>query len=276
MTKKIRTTISVDTLERTLDSCNLEKVVDLKFKPSDLCILPNGLLGMTNYEQYGYITVYGNNFNIVSMVDQIDGKPIQPFGIATNGEDRIYITELITHSVIMTDLQFRLIKSFGTKGTTEVNEFTYPFGLSYSYNNLYVCDAMNKRLVKLSPNLEFVEAFKVDYYPWIVKVLGNTICIKTGDTNELNFYEASSFQIKAKYALDKGRIGLIDNGFYELNVEKKKVNVFNEDGNLTRSLDLKDPIKNYFSIGWDGCIGYFCNTLLISSNSLSKVLALSV
>ena len=84
-----------------------------------------------------------------------DGKMNLPFGICIT-HNRVLVTQCSGHCINMYELEGKLIKSVGSKGSGEA-QFNNPFGLSVSdrTNNIYVCDYSNNRVQVLTEDLKF-------------------------------------------------------------------------------------------------------------------------
>lgn len=250
------------------------EIHSLNIQPSELCILPDGSLCITNYsynEPKGSITLYNRDLNIIETINQIDNKPIKPFGMVLN-KDRLYISDLCSHSVIMTDFKFKKIKSFGSHGVG-TDQLDAPYGVDYANDFIYVCDNNNKRIVKLSSDLDFIGLFNLQYFPWLVKALKETLFVVSGRSTELCFYNIETFELKYKYDYYIGRISVFKSCFYHVNSNNKTVNVFDEDGKLIDSINI-NGMSDHVTYCWDGCMMQFHDDLLISCYQKSKLLTL--
>lgn len=271
----LETKVSKEIVEELVENGEMLRIIKLKYAPSDICLLPNGSLALTNYNDAN-ITIHDKNLDIIQTVNRIDGMKIIPFGMTTDGKDKIYITEYETYSIIMTDLDFKKLNSYSVKNTEETGQYAEFDGICYSDEFIYVCDYTNKRVIKLTSNLQFLESFKVDYKPWLVKALGNTLCVKSGDSSKLCFYDKKNFELKYKYDNGNGRVSVIESGFTETNITKRKMHIFDENGTLTDTLDFNKELKDSLINGWDGCIAYFNGMLLLTSKSQEKLLTMQI
>ena len=82
-------------------------------------------------------------------------KMSQPLGICTT-HNRVLVTQYNGHCITMYELEGKLIKSVGSKGSGEA-QFNYPNGLAVSdrTNNVYVCDYYNNRIQIFTEDLKF-------------------------------------------------------------------------------------------------------------------------
>ena len=82
-------------------------------------------------------------------------KMNKPLGICIT-HNRVLVTQYNGHCITMYELEGKLIKSVGSKGSGEA-QFNIPFGLAVSdrTNNVYVCDCSNNRIQIFTEDLKF-------------------------------------------------------------------------------------------------------------------------
>ena len=82
-------------------------------------------------------------------------KMTQPVGICIT-HNRVLVTQYNGHCITMYELEGKLIKSVGSKGSGEA-QFNCPHGLAVSdrTNNVYVCDLGNNRIQIFTEDLKF-------------------------------------------------------------------------------------------------------------------------
>ena len=82
-------------------------------------------------------------------------KMTQPVGICIT-HNRVLVTQFSGHCITMYELEGKLIKSVGSKGSGEA-QFNCPYGLAVSdrTNNVYVCDYNNNRVQIFTEDLKF-------------------------------------------------------------------------------------------------------------------------
>lgn len=249
---------------------NIE-ILDLDLHPIDLCVLPDNKILITNSYDNN-IVIYDEYFDFVKKVDKIDGKSFYPYGITTNNENRIYISDQSTHSIIMTDLELNKLKIFGNFGDSET-ELNIPLGICYSNCYLYICDHDNKRIQVLSHDLEFCKSLPLEYSPLTIEVIENTACVKTSNLG-IEFYDLkNNFTLKVRYNRDcNSRVSIIGENFYEVASFKNSLCVYNQDGSLIKEIEITSTQPYIKSSIWDAKIAYFNNYIIISCYHTRKLL----
>lgn len=213
--------------------------------------------------------------NLIKTIDEIDDDSIKPTGITTNGSSRIYLTDQSSHSVIMTDIEFNKIKSYGSFGEDDT-QFNRPFGVFHARNNVFVCDTDNKRLQILTADLDFIKSIKVEYHPWKIRIADKIACVSDGDETGCYFYELdefNNFTLKHNYQHGYSQISFINPYFIEVSC-KRMLYFYNLDGTLLREFSLSQLSEYICSSGWDGCMLVRNNYLVITSDSSWKLIRL--
>ena len=102
-----------------------------------------------------------------------------PIGICVS-QNRVFVTQSISHCINMYELEGKLIKSVGSEGNGEA-QFNHPFGLDVSdrTNNIYVCDRDNNRIQILTEELKYHSMLGIDLlkYPLDVKVTRDRVLV---------------------------------------------------------------------------------------------------
>jgi hypothetical protein len=247
------------------------KEVNLDTDPNDMYILPNGTLAIVNSSQKN-ITLHDRNLLLIKTVEKINNKKFHPLRITSNDKNRIYITDLTSCQVIMTDFDFNKINAVGDKGSGEY-EFNYPNGIAYFEKKLYVCDSDNKRLQVLTDNLEFERQIALDYEPWIIKIsTERVVCISQFDQAGLNFYDFDTFVIKYTYkGHGYGKISEICSYFIEACKKESKIYFYDYKGCLTNEMFVGENMTGCLSNTADGSMVYFNHKLIFSTSSKKKL-----
>jgi len=90
---------------------------------------------------------------------EIGGSFIRPTGLSIDTQRRIiYVTDTLRHQVLVLGLDGTLRQVIGRRGTGPA-EFNYPTSLTLAAGALYVVDAMNFRIQRLTTDGHFVSAF---------------------------------------------------------------------------------------------------------------------
>ena len=74
-------------------------------------------------------------------------------------------------------MDINFIKQFGMKGST-FQQFHQPLGITFHEDSIYVCDGNNKRIQKLSRNLNNEDSYPLKFEPWDIKIIKNVPCIR--------------------------------------------------------------------------------------------------
>lgn len=278
---KIDVSDGLNVLFERINDAKLEIIDMNNVQPVDICVLSDGNLLSLNFDQAN-LTVYDKDFNLIKTIDKANNIQLKPSGVASDDEQRIYITNLYDHSVIMFDTQLNFIKSYGSFGANK-NQLNYPNGICYSNNHVYVCDCNNERVQILTSDLNLIKSELIGYCPWKICIIGETACVSCAYGSELCFYSLNNFMLKHRYSNGFCRLIAFNSVFYEFIVylklpdgrcvNEKRLNCYNNEGKFMKSINL-EKFKEYFVNGWDACVVYFNKTILISSYSKSKLLKL--
>jgi hypothetical protein len=212
-------------------------LISTNFRSTDSCLIYDQNYLLTANYRDNCLTLFDKNFNLFKKIDKFIGFNINPFSVATNNLDRIYVTDRDNHRIFMFDYNFQILSVVGSRGSNDY-QFEYPRGICFSTNILYICDWLNKRIQKYSSGLSFKETIKLDYNPIQIKIINNTVCIRSEKTS-IYFYDLVGFQIKHVYDSHNGSIYSIDKYFYEFYHLKNKFYCYNENGKLV------DEIKGF-------------------------------
>ena len=106
-------------------------------------------------------------------------KMDKPVGICFS-QNKVFVTQFSGHCINMYELEGKLIKSVGSKGSGETR-FNVPRGLdlSDSTNNIYVCDCFNHRIRILTEELKYHSMLGIGQlkYPRDVKVTRDRVLV---------------------------------------------------------------------------------------------------
>jgi hypothetical protein len=183
------------------------------------------------------LSVYDSNFKLLEIIDKINNRQFQFTNVTTDGANAIYLADKRTHEIVMLDLQFKKVASFGTYGKGNGN-LKLPQGLVYHNNRVYVCDSGNHRIVQLKADLKFEKAINLEFSPYQIKIINRTACIRNGHGN-IFFYDLNNFKLKCNYETD-GKISTIGCFFYQWNIINGFIYCYNTDGKLVDRINGKD------------------------------------
>ncbi len=261
---------SNELIKKKLEGSNFE-IIELKFQIRDLCVLPNQRLICVSIRN---IIFFDENFNVIKTIDKIFNKKFLDLKLTCDGKNSVYATESENHRVIKADLEFENCRVAGMKGS-EYNEFLNPRGISIQNNILYVCDLGNSRIQKLSTDLMFIEAFNINYDPWLIKTSDKCACVVPFNIpNSIYFYELEKFSLMYKYNGHSGTISEIDSYFYGFNYTRTKIYCYNPDGEPIEELNTDKFVDNFYSVD-DGGFVYFNDCVLVTAEDGRKLLKFS-
>jgi hypothetical protein len=238
------------------------EVIDSVVSIWEIIKLPNNILLAANYKD-SKLELFDQNFKHLNTIEQINGEAFRPIGIDINKKDDIYISDHFNDRILMVDLDFNLIKAVGSRGSGQ-NQFNKPCGICFHYNKLFVCDGKNYRIVIFTQDLEFINAVKLDYMPWLVKASNSTLCIETDSPGVLYFYNLTDFSLKHKYEYGVCRISEVDSSFYAFHHSTQTVFCFDENGTFKNEINFKG-FERYVGNYYDGFIFKLNNENIVMS-----------
>ncbi len=234
--------------------------------------MPNNRLLATNQTE-NKIELYDQYLNHLKTVDNFDGETFNPYGVALNDKNEIYISDRLNNRILMIDLDFKKIKSIGSKGYGK-NEFRNPAGICFKNNKLYICDDDNRRIEIYSENLEYIESLRLCYRPQFIKASDSTLCIQAAYSGGLNFHCLNGLASKNTYFKDSSRISMIDSCFYQYRCSNQTVLCFDDNGSFTKEI-IVAGIDSYTLRGYDGFLLKLNDNLLMSSNDKKLLIKFS-
>ncbi len=102
----------------------------------------------------GKILSFRPNGKFWRFLGDVKGEGIfkRPTGLAYDAASRVfYLTDTLRDKIYVLDLEGRVLRSFGERGT-EPGEFNYPVAIALHSGRLYVVDTMNFRVQVLDPS----------------------------------------------------------------------------------------------------------------------------
>ena len=251
-----------------------KEIFDIQVNPHDIIEFPNNQI-IFSIHINKCLALMDQNLNLVKIIDRIDNETFAPLGIAINKEEkRFYISDSRNNRIIMTNLEFKKIKSIGSKGK-ENNQFDRSSDLCFRKDNLYVCDYLNKRVQVYTSELEYVKTLRVGYNPWKIKASDVILCVEAGDQSPgIHFYNLIDLSLYKKYEHGVCRLSEINSCFYELSHVAKKVYFYDEMGNLKDEI-LLNGMDKYLQTIWDGTFIHFNGSLLMNSYYEKKIIKFS-
>ncbi len=227
--------------------------------PYDLCVLNNKTILVIHD---GSIGIYNEFFNLIQSIEEIDNVKFNPASVVSNGENQVYISDWSEHQIIMTDFELSKIRSYCAHGTG-VDELSRPWSLSFNSNILYVCDFNNKSLKLFSKDLEFLQAVKLNYSPWQMKVSDKVVCVNAYTLFNTYFYSKNDFSLLYIHNHQQCRLSEINSYFYGYNYKSNEIYCYDECGDFIESIGITRTDENDSHCD-DGCIFYFDASLFIS------------
>ena len=174
------------------------------------------------------IRIYDKDFYLVKRIEKISGLEFMPRCIQINSTDKfIYILDKNCR-ILMTDLNFNLISSVGSKGT-ENDKFLLPVDMCYINEKLFACD-LKKHVKIYSKDLNSIEYIFLDYVPLQMRATSSTIAIN-GFDKFFYFYNLENFRILRRYKYEgKCVISQISSLFYISIPSQDNIKCFSEKG----------------------------------------------
>ena len=208
---------------------------NIAYRTHDVCVLPNNnnLLLCC----HSNVAVYDSNQILQRTLTQINNQQFYIVAADTNKIDAIYFCDQKQHSIIKTNLDFIQLAIFGGYGSG-TSQLSYPNGLCYHDDLLFVCDHNNQRIQKLNSDLKYQVSYQLTYYPWRIKCINNVAVIKDSNEMAIYFYEIDTFKHLRKYEGHNGVIGVSNAFFYEYYANNKTFYCYDKNGNL------KDTVVN--------------------------------
>lgn len=267
--------IQIKHVKELIEETKNYDLINLDIGPRDICVLTNGNMLLVNYDK-NCLVLLDRNLKFIKTIKKLNNKSFQPTYVDAY-DDRIYVSDCLTSQIIITDLEFKHIKSFGTVGN-ESSNLNYPLGLQYYKDCLYVCDYYNKRIQKLDKNYEFINSYKLDFKPWQIKITNDLACVRSdGIPNgpQISFYKIANFEVVCRHVEHNGTISVLNALFYEYFNTTKTFFCYNKHGELVERIQLSDNL-NILHDCWDGCLVYNDENLYLSCYEAKKLVRLSL
>lgn len=112
----------------------------------------NGRLFISNKKK---ILLYNENDEYIS---SFKGDFKDACGVALDTDNNIYVTDIEGHNVKKFNKKFKLMKTWGTKGTAN-GQFDSPLGITVVGNNVYIADSGNSRIQIFDREGTFIKKF---------------------------------------------------------------------------------------------------------------------
>ena len=160
---------------------------------------------------------------------------------ALNHRNELYVSDQAKHCITLFDLNLNQLKQFGSFGT-EKNQFINPYGLCCHGDFLYICEYNNMRIKILTLDFDYVNTIQLDgNQPFKVQISNTTIGVSCEQVTL--FYDLVSKKLKYKHNIaGTFTINYIDSIFCALNVQQKKIYLFDSDGNFLEEKAFHDKL----------------------------------
>jgi hypothetical protein len=247
------------------------KLIYLNIEPYDLCILPNGNFLCADFRDHS-ISLFDKNLKLVKKIDKIDNEIFGPTSLTTNKEDKLYVCDYSNDRIFVTDFELTHITKVIESNQYKSNQFCDPSGICFFNKNLYICDTYNKKIQKLTPNLQYKASFKLDYSPKQIKITNYIACVRPLDQSCMYFYKIDSFDVKYKYDGHNGSISEINGYFYEYYEKNKKLYAYDNNGLQIDEVQTKG-FNNRIDIHDMVSLTYLNGEVLISSKDSKKLIS---
>ena len=249
-----------------------KETFDLNVAPYDIIVLANNQILTTNYNEK-CLTIYDENLELVKKVNRINNEIFGPIAIVLLPEEEtFYILDCSNHRILVTDSDFKFVKSFGSFGKSN-NQFSHPYDLCFITNNdLCVCDYYNKRIQIYSKSLKFLKSLKIDFNPWKIKASNSILFVQS--INGICFYNLNDLSFVQSFNHGICRLSKIDSNIYEVNYKTKKLFCYDEKANLKVEMNFTFNEEN-LKDSQDGAFVELNEKLYMISASRKKIFKLS-
>ena len=217
------------------------------------------------------LSLHNTDLSLLKTIEKIEYRSIQPRYLATDGQNKIFISQSDQHKVTVTDLDFRMIKEIGCKGDG-YHQFNYPLGICFHDGFIYVCDGENKRIQKFTDNLVHKETFQLDFKPLSLRVINNFACIRSNSEDFIYFYSLTPLRLINKLSIfGHSAIFSTQFWFYVFDSATKELCCYDIMGNKVDSfpIDCQADISSKEKVSIE-----FSNNCVIISCRLAKKLIL--
>ena len=254
MKKKVSLTNVVQTIKT-----GKMKLVKTNIKPHDLCIISDNRLLVADYEG-GYLATFDQDFNLIHKIDKINNQTFKPYAISISKSDNCYVLDWERHCIIMTDLNFKFIKTVGSEGSS-IDRFWYPYSVVFKEKNLYISDSDNNRVKLYTQDLELVKIYDLDYMPYSMKISDQRVCIIS--EKEIFLYNLDEFILINRLETKIHRISEINLLIYGFDLMKKRLIIYDFQGSLLEEINI-DHFKELIASSRDCALLYFNGNILIT------------
>lgn len=251
--------------------------IDLLHSFDDFCILPKNMLAFTNASDRN-VSIYDQYFNLKKIVNIIGNmREFEPRGITINEKNEIYLTDSLNHRIIMTDLEFDPIKTFGSLGSN-TDEFMRPCGIRFKSHQVCVCDLGNKRIQIFDENLEYImNSIQLEQFPFRIEISDDFFCISSSIhlqsiNDKFGFYSRDTFELSSPETEIFGRINKINEYFYIFDFNSKKFACHDKNGNFVENIGIKNLDEFIDASVVDGVLFIFNDNLYFRCYTKRKLL----
>jgi hypothetical protein len=232
-----------------------QEIIDVNVSPRDILVLPEDRILCSN-QQDSCLTMYDEKLKLIKRIDRINGDTFTPYGIALDEKnDHLFVVDQSKDQIIMTDLEFKKIKSVGGRGSSDY-QFNFPYAICYNKNKLYTCDYGNQRIQIFKKDLQFVQSLKVDYGPSLINISNSLMFVQSGNSYNFYIYDLDTLNLRQKVytAGLYSKISVIGQSFYRYNHKQKCFLFFDENGNFKEELAINNNLRGNKFIQEDGII----------------------
>ena len=232
----------------------------IEYAPYDVCVLPGSKILCADCDAK-LLVLYDKDYSLLKVIKKINRKIIQPTSLALNEESRhLYIAEVAHHQILMTDLNFSLIKSIGCRGDS-IDNFCAPFSICYKHRYLYVCDTFNQRIKIYTHDLKFVESINLSFQPFSIQISDSSICV-----NCKYFYDIINLDIVNEYEHDFQKVSEINSCFYACDFKLNTLFCFDKRGKQIWQMHK----RSFIDIIPNGKLFLLDNNLIVTSYTHKK------
>ncbi len=116
-----------------------------------------------------------------------------------------------------------------------------------------------------------IDSFKLGYRPESISVSNSTLFVS--ETQRVYFYDTKTKALKTYHEMNLGVVSYISPFFFVFKF--KKIYCYDEDGDLVHKIDA-ERLFNQSKRGYEGNMGFYRDSLIISQNSEERLIELTL
>ena len=221
------------------------------------------------------ITIRDAEFNLIRRISDINGESFNADEVEINTKMKcLYIINKLTNTILMTDYDFKLIKS-------KILHYcdAYIAKLSFHDSTLYLCDCELQKIFVYSQNLIFECYIELGNMPLQILVRNSLLYVEYNKSIHIyHVYKEKDGEkcfrnlrhIRKSSSL---RMCEISSFYFAVNFESKSVYFYDGRGRFRRRVELTGQVANFLKSRTDGHFIQLNDKLLMFSRSENKIIS---